>query len=99
MIPIIKLIRPITFTVGETYLFAKHYSESEAMLVQFLQYDPCPAIMIVRAPDGQVFRCLRDDLFTPEVNDQSLLDLGFSDPPRKEKGCRRKDSLLPLDFP
>jgi len=32
--------------------------------VEFIDYDPCPAYIIVRDKVGKKYRCLRDDLFT-----------------------------------
>jgi hypothetical protein len=55
--------RPPTFVEGLQYLLKNGGSESGPTPVRFLRYDPCPAIVIVADPVGQVLRCPREDLF------------------------------------
>lgn len=99
MMPTIELIRPLTFIDGEKYLFVEHLPDKDVKLVQFLNYDPCPAIIIVRASDGQVIRCLRDDLFSIKVNDRPSQPLQSSALLQREKESFCKTTMPTLSYP
>lgn len=60
------LVRPQTLEAGHEYLLRSEPAKNIALSlvkVRFVEYDPCPAFVIVKSPAGTK-RCLRDDLFT-----------------------------------
>lgn len=64
------LYRPITFHIGDQYLFMEspfHLTSliqpTRQRLVNFEAYDVCPALVIVRNGNGKRWRCPRDQLF------------------------------------
>ena len=67
----VQLIRPLTLNIGEIYLFRErdiqgtHHSLAT---VTFVNYTPCPAIVIIKHNNGSKQRCLRDDLFESRSN-------------------------------
>ena len=59
-------IRPDTFEAGGEYLRAERLRAplaSAFIPVRFVAYDPCPAFVIVRGPDGVRRRCPRAELY------------------------------------
>lgn len=65
---ITRLFRPESFQDGVIYLRAERCVSIDAIefsFVKFKGYDPCPALVWVDKPDGQVERCPRDEIFLP----------------------------------
>ena len=57
--------RPDTLIKGHTYLLRVSGNNGSAATyspVEFISYDTCPAMVIVRNTTGQRFRCPREDL-------------------------------------
>jgi hypothetical protein len=94
MIPTLELFQPLTFIDGEFYLYVERYSNEAPKFVQFLKYDPCPAFMIVRAPDGEKIRCLREDLFFFKLNNQPFLSTQLSALFRRRNGWLDSEQLI-----
>jgi hypothetical protein len=63
----IKLIRPHTLVIGETYYLCDRNEtsqEPDLVAVKFVAYDACPAFVIVNTGDRRI-RCSRDDVLYP----------------------------------
>ena len=61
-----QFIRPQSFDSGKVYLYREREVDGNRgapLIVKFVTYDPCPAILIIRDFVGRKTRCLRDDLF------------------------------------
>ncbi len=59
-------IRPQSFDSEKVYLYREREVDGirgAPSIVNFVTYDPCPAIVIIRDFSGHKTRCLRDDLF------------------------------------
>ena len=72
MIPKFKLTRPHSLENGNAYLYQDRDGVGQYQnfsVVKFLDYDPCPAFVIVQKLDGSRLRCLREGLFTSNEND------------------------------
>jgi len=81
MIPKFQITRPQSLEDGNTYLYQDRVAvgqRQEFSVVKFLDYDPCPAFVIVQKLDGSRLRCLREDLFTSEENDHQTSSLQLS---------------------
>ena len=63
--------RPDTLFEGHAYLLHENGNNGSGEIyspVEFVSYDPCPAMVIVRNTAGQRCRCPREDLRTlPEL--------------------------------
>jgi hypothetical protein len=62
----IVFIRPQSLDSGEIYLFRErnyHGMRQTITTVKFVNYTPCPAIVIIKYMNGSKQRCLREDLF------------------------------------
>jgi hypothetical protein len=67
MIPELKITRPQSFKDGNAYLHQDRNRDGQRQamsIVKFLDYDPCPAFVIIQIMDGRRLRCLREDLYT-----------------------------------
>jgi len=81
MIPKFQITRPQSLEDGNTYLYQDRVAvgqRQEFSVVKFLDYDPCPAFVIVQKLDGSRLRCLREDLFTSKENDHQTSSLQLS---------------------
>jgi hypothetical protein len=81
MIPKLQLTRPLSFENGFSYLYQERDAvgqRQEISVVKFLDYDPCPAFVIVQILDGSRLRCLREDLFTSKENDHQTSSMQLS---------------------
>jgi len=81
MIPKLQITRPPSFENGFSYLYQERDAvgqRQEISVVKFLDYDPCPAFMIVQILDGSRIRCLREDLFTSKENDHQTSSMQLS---------------------
>jgi len=81
MIPKFQITRPLSFENGFTYLYQERDAvgqRKEISVVKFLEYDPCPAFVIVQILDGSRLRCLREDLFTSKENDHQTSSMQLS---------------------
>ncbi len=61
-------MRPFTLVEGNTYLLRMQGSaspEATYFPVVFVNFDSCPAMVIVKNSEGHRFRCTRADLFSP----------------------------------
>jgi hypothetical protein len=68
--------RPISFTIGESYLYWERNidgNQQTPTIVRFVDYTPCPAIVIIKNHDRRKQRCLRDDLFELTRNINPLI--------------------------
>jgi len=68
--------RPQSFKTDEIYFFRERNidgNRQSPIVVRFLNYAPCPAIVIIDHPDGSKQRCLRGDLFELRVDNERLL--------------------------
>ena len=80
MIPKIQITRPQSLENGKTYLYQDRVGvgqRQEFSVVKFLDYDPCPAFVIVQILDGSRLRCLREDLFISNENDHQTSSVQF----------------------
>jgi hypothetical protein len=62
----IEFIRPQTLDTGEIYLYRErnyHGLRQTTTEVRFVNYTPCPAVVIIKHRNGSKQRCLREDLF------------------------------------
>lgn len=62
----IGFTRPRSLHIGERYLFRERNvngNHQTPRIVTFVNYAPCPAIVIIKFSNGKVQRCLREDLF------------------------------------
>ncbi|MFC1923370.1 hypothetical protein ACFLY4_08775 [Chloroflexota bacterium] len=78
MIPQFQLTRPHSLENGNTYLYQDRVvvgQHQEFSVVKFLDYDPCPAFVIVQKLDGSRLRCLREGLFTSNENDHQTFSM------------------------
>ena len=69
--PTIQLFRPYSLEKGKDYLYRERGIDPERkkpLIVKFISYDPCPAIVIISDPSGCKIRCPRADLFETEAN-------------------------------
>ena len=60
-------LQPQTLIHGKAYLLSEGKSsapERNTEIVEFVGYDACPAIVIVRASDGEKLRCQRSSLLS-----------------------------------
>jgi hypothetical protein len=74
MIPEFHLTKPSTFMQGIPYLVHERNAggqREDISVVKFINYDPCPAFVIVQKADGIRLRCLRDDIYTLTNADHS----------------------------
>ena len=58
---------PQTLIHGKAYLLSECKNsapERNTAIVEFVGYDACPAIVIVRASDGEKLRCQRSSLLS-----------------------------------
>ena len=81
MTPQFQLTRPFSLENGNTYLYQDRIAvgqRQEFSVVKFLDYDPCPAFVIVQKLDGSRLRCLRESLFTSNENDHQTSSLQLS---------------------
>ena len=81
MIPKFQITRPLSFEDGNIYLYQDRDAvgqRKEISMVKFLDYDSCPAFVIVQILDGSRLRCLREDLFTPKENDHQTSSMQLS---------------------
>jgi len=81
MIPKFQITRPQSFENGNTYLYQERDAvgqRQELSDVKFLNYDPCPAFVIVQIMDGSRLRCLREDLFNSKENDHQTFSMQLS---------------------
>ncbi len=70
-----NFIRPQTFNIGKNYFFSERDFDGERrtiLKVTFVNYTPCPAIVIIKQIDGRIHRCLREDLFESKFVFKSL---------------------------
>jgi hypothetical protein len=70
MIVNIEFTRPDSFDNGRKYLFRErncHGERRSIETVKFVDYTPCPAIVIIRIENGSIQRCLREDLFESRI--------------------------------
>ena len=70
MIVNIEFTRPDSFDNGKKYLFRERNYDGERRsieTVKFVDYTPCPAIVIIRIENGNRQRCLREDLFESKI--------------------------------
>ena len=59
-------VRPASFEPGRKYMWLYSNTYPSAVVqkfVKFLQYDTCPAFVIVLDSTGKIVRCPRDELF------------------------------------
>ena len=62
----IEFARPQSLDIGKIYLYRERNYEGERQTttaVKFVNYSPCPAIVIIKLRNGSKQRCLREDLF------------------------------------
>ena len=62
----IDFTRPQSLNIGERYLYRERNVNGKHQaprIVTFVNYAPCPAIVIIKFSNGKVQRCLREDLF------------------------------------
>ena len=65
----IEFSRPQSLDIGKTYLFRDRDSDGgrqSVSAVTFVNYTPCPAIVIIKFAHNEYHRCLREDLFELE---------------------------------
>lgn len=65
----IDFTRPQSLNIGKHYLYRERSvngKHQEPRIVTFVNYAPCPAIVIIKFSNGRVQRCLREDLFELE---------------------------------
>lgn len=77
----LNLSQPQSFENGNVYLYRERGPDGHRRapsVVKFVNYDPCPAFMIVYTLDGFRQRCLREDLFSICENDQQRKSINFS---------------------
>ena len=71
MCDILSATRPGTLVEGHLYLLRVNGASGSGELyssVEFVSYDACPAMVIVRDTAGRRYRCPREDLFgLPEL--------------------------------
>ncbi|MDX1435409.1 MAG: hypothetical protein R3335_01265 [Anaerolineales bacterium] len=75
--PSTGLIRPTTLKDGGRYLLREQLWEcrrSAYRPVKFVQYDPCPAYVVVEDQCGRKRRCLREDIWSLPALYCTLLD-------------------------
>ena len=75
MIVNIKFTRPDSFANGKNYLFRErgYFGERQSVeKVTFVDYSPCPAIVIIKLASGSKRRCLREDLFESRIVSEYL---------------------------
>ncbi len=63
------LIRPPTLLAGKPYFLRVRQANGACPVyvpVWFFDYDPCPALVLIRGNDNHIWRAPRDDLFAPE---------------------------------
>lgn len=61
-----KMMRPKTLKAGEPYFYITRDVRGHPLvgcMVKFIDYDPCPAFVIIEQAAGSRIRCSRDDLF------------------------------------
>ena len=64
------IVRPPTFEKGRSYLLRQRHGngkDSGYVPVKFLEYEPCPAVVMVCDGEGKLWRIPREDLFTCEL--------------------------------
>lgn len=64
-VPHKDLIRPKTLELGQPYLLVSD-DGTTPVVVSLVNYDPCPAFVIVRLPSGKKVRCARDRVIISE---------------------------------
>ena len=72
-------LQPQTLIHGKTYLLidSKNLTpEQNTAIVEFVGYDPCPAIVIIKASDGVKQRCQRSLLLTTNGQGGRITDAG-----------------------
>jgi hypothetical protein len=65
-----EFTRPQSLKIGEVYLYREHNIDGNHQVprvVSFVNYAPCPAIVIIKFSNGRAQRCLREDLFEPKI--------------------------------
>jgi len=68
--PAYVLTRPYTLDYGKEYYLQIHQdngSYPSYLPVKFVNYDPCPAMIVVSKGDGQLWKVPREDIFTAKV--------------------------------
>lgn len=63
------MIHPLTLNEGKDYLLRVHQDNGHNLVylpVRFINYHPCPAIVVVSDGNGQFRRLPRDDVFSVE---------------------------------
>lgn len=73
----IAFIRPESFDNGKDYLFRErnNYGEQRSIkVVTFVDYTPCPAIVIVKFENGSKRRCLREDIYESRIVPKYLIN-------------------------
>lgn len=81
MIPNFQITRPLSLENGKIYLYQDRDAvgqRKEISMVKFLGYDSCPAFVIVQILDGSRLRCLREDLFISNENNQQASSMQLS---------------------
>lgn len=67
------IVRPTTLNKGSSYLLRLRQDNGkvpEYVPVEFVQYEPCPAVVRVSDAKGKLWRIPREDLFTCELAPQ-----------------------------
>jgi len=67
------LSQPKSLEKSNFYLYRERDSDGHRRppsVVKFINYDPCPAFVIIQILDGSRLRCLREDIFSTIENDQ-----------------------------
>ena len=75
MIINLEFTRPESFYIGRKYLFRErnYLGERRSIeTVKFVDYTPCPAIVIIKLDNGCKQRCLREDLFESRIDPSYL---------------------------
>ena len=78
MILELQITRPQTFKNGNAYLRQDRNGGGQRQaisVVKFLNYDPCPAFVIVQIMDGSRLRCLREDLYAIRSKDHQTFTI------------------------
>lgn len=63
------LIRPHTLNIDNEYFLRFHQDKGQCPVylpVRFVNYDPCPAMVVIRKGDGKLWKVPREDVFTAE---------------------------------
>ncbi len=68
--PICILTRPKTLDNGKEYYLRVRQANGSYptyIPIKFIDYDPCPALVLITQGDGHIWRAAREDLFTTEA--------------------------------